>query len=165
MGATWPHYRIMCFGQNASVLSTWQFKAVVICTFSVRSKKVSCAYLITILCFQKVIHGTGKWLSLDAELVMRDGQVVGTKTSTGHELLIDARFELPYGKLNHFQKYVCNNGKQWERCIKNKRSIHIAPNFEMLHITFNMNNHLLYYHSKTFVCKLSFTLYNSQSLC
>lgn len=45
----------------------------------------------------QVIHGTGKWLALDADLVMRDGQVVGTKNPTGHELLIDARFELPYG--------------------------------------------------------------------
>jgi hypothetical protein len=42
--------------------------------------------------------GTGQWLPLEAELVMRDGEVVGTKTATGHAILIDARFELPYGK-------------------------------------------------------------------
>ncbi len=41
--------------------------------------------------------GAGQWLSLDAELVMRDGEVVGTKNSTGHVLLVDARFELPLG--------------------------------------------------------------------
>ena len=42
--------------------------------------------------------GAGQWLSLDAELVMRDGEVVGTKNPTGHVLLVDARFELPLGK-------------------------------------------------------------------
>ena len=44
-------------------------------------------------------EGSGQWLSLEAELVMRDGEVVGTKTPTGHSLLIDCRFELPFGKL------------------------------------------------------------------
>jgi hypothetical protein len=40
----------------------------------------------------------GKWLPLEADLVMRDGEVVGTKTPTMHAIFIDARFELPYGK-------------------------------------------------------------------
>jgi hypothetical protein len=29
---------------------------------------------------------------------MRDGEVVGTKNPTGHSLLVDCRFELPFGK-------------------------------------------------------------------
>lgn len=37
-------------------------------------------------------------MSLDAELVMMDGEVVGTKNPTGHSLLVDCRFELPFGK-------------------------------------------------------------------
>ncbi|XP_069672029.1 uncharacterized protein [Periplaneta americana] len=41
-------------------------------------------------------EGTGQWLSLEAELVMRDGEVVGTKNPTGHSLLVDCRFELPF---------------------------------------------------------------------
>lgn len=49
-----------------------------------------------IFCFFK--EGTGQWLSLDAELVMKDGEVVGTKMATGHSLLVDCRFELPFGK-------------------------------------------------------------------
>lgn len=28
---------------------------------------------------------------------MRDGEVVGTKNPTGHSLLVDCRFELPFG--------------------------------------------------------------------
>ncbi|XP_065171080.1 protein unc-13 homolog A-like [Atheta coriaria] len=40
-----------------------------------------------------------KWLSLDAELVMRDSEVVGTKNPTGNSLLVECRFELPFGVL------------------------------------------------------------------
>lgn len=45
--------------------------------------------------------GEGDWVSLDAELEMSDGVVTGTRCPTGHYLLIDARFELPFGK------YLC----------------------------------------------------------
>ncbi|CAB0010374.1 unnamed protein product, partial [Nesidiocoris tenuis] len=41
-------------------------------------------------------EGPGEWVSLDAELVMMDGEVVGTKEPTGHSLLVDCRFELPF---------------------------------------------------------------------
>ncbi|XP_015369077.1 PREDICTED: phorbol ester/diacylglycerol-binding protein unc-13-like [Diuraphis noxia] len=41
--------------------------------------------------------GEGDWVSLDAELEMSDGEVTGTRCPTGHYLLIDARFELPFG--------------------------------------------------------------------
>lgn len=29
---------------------------------------------------------------------MKNGEVIGTQSPTGHDILIDARFELPYGK-------------------------------------------------------------------
>uniref|UniRef100_A0A0L8FZE0 Uncharacterized protein n=1 Tax=Octopus bimaculoides TaxID=37653 RepID=A0A0L8FZE0_OCTBM len=29
---------------------------------------------------------------------MKNGEIIGTRGSTGHSILIDARFELPYGK-------------------------------------------------------------------
>ncbi|KAK5649184.1 hypothetical protein RI129_000213 [Pyrocoelia pectoralis] len=45
-------------------------------------------------------EGSGQWLSLDAELVMRDGEVVGTKSPTGHSILVDCRFELPFDPEN-----------------------------------------------------------------
>ncbi|XP_018570699.1 protein unc-13 homolog B [Anoplophora glabripennis] len=45
-------------------------------------------------------EGNGQWLSLEAELVMRDGEVVGTKMPTGHSLLVDCRFELPFDPEN-----------------------------------------------------------------
>lgn len=41
--------------------------------------------------------GEGQWLSLDQELVMEEGEVVGTKVPTGHSLLLEAHFELPCG--------------------------------------------------------------------
>ena len=42
-------------------------------------------------------EGTGVWLSLDAEQVMENGLVVGTRNPTGDHILLDYRFEMPYG--------------------------------------------------------------------
>jgi protein unc-13 len=41
-------------------------------------------------------EGKGKWLELDSELVITNGEVTGTRIPTEHRILIDARFELPY---------------------------------------------------------------------
>ncbi|VDN84983.1 unnamed protein product, partial [Brugia pahangi] len=41
--------------------------------------------------------GPGKWLQIDQELETRNGQTVGTSRPTGHSILVDVRFELPYG--------------------------------------------------------------------
>lgn len=40
--------------------------------------------------------GEGEWLSLDSELIMAEGEVKGTKSPTGHSILVEAHFELPY---------------------------------------------------------------------
>ena len=37
-------------------------------------------------------------MSLDSELIMKNGEVIGTQAPTGHTVLLDARFELPYGE-------------------------------------------------------------------
>ncbi|XP_053596010.1 uncharacterized protein LOC128667986 [Microplitis demolitor] len=42
----------------------------------------------------------GQWVSLDSEVEMRGGEVVGTKTPTGHSLLISCRFEQPFDPEN-----------------------------------------------------------------
>ena len=44
----------------------------------------------------------GEWMSLDAEQIVQNGIVVGTRNPTGDYLLIDCRFELPYGKRKKF---------------------------------------------------------------
>ncbi|XP_021362642.1 protein unc-13 homolog A-like isoform X5 [Mizuhopecten yessoensis] len=41
-------------------------------------------------------EGDGAWLSMYSELILQNGEVAGTRVKTGHEILIDARFELPY---------------------------------------------------------------------
>ncbi|XP_069360214.1 protein unc-13 homolog B isoform X6 [Maniola hyperantus] len=38
----------------------------------------------------------GRWVELEAQLMMRGGAVVGTAGSTGHALLLDCRFEPPF---------------------------------------------------------------------
>ncbi|KAG8041449.1 hypothetical protein G9C98_002742, partial [Cotesia typhae] len=42
----------------------------------------------------------GQWVSLDSELEMRGGEVVGTKVPTGHSLLISCKFEQPFDPEN-----------------------------------------------------------------
>ena len=39
-------------------------------------------------------------MSLDAEQIMENGVVVGTRNPTGDYLLIDCRFEMPYGTIS-----------------------------------------------------------------
>lgn len=39
-----------------------------------------------------------QWHQLDMELILMDGEVAGTKNPTGHYILLDCRFELPFGK-------------------------------------------------------------------
>lgn len=45
--------------------------------------------------------GNGEWLQMDNELDTRNGQTVGTRGPTGHNLLVDVRLELPYGMYIH----------------------------------------------------------------
>ena len=39
-----------------------------------------------------------RWIPLDSEVVMENGQISCTKNPTGHSLLIAYRFEMPCGK-------------------------------------------------------------------
>ncbi|KAH8041357.1 hypothetical protein HPB51_014638 [Rhipicephalus microplus] len=54
--------------------------------------------------------GEGKWLSLDSELILADGEVRGTKNPTGHSILIEAHFELPYAGVSEDSDYTSDVG-------------------------------------------------------
>uniref|UniRef100_A0AAY4B0Q4 Unc-13 homolog Ba (C. elegans) n=1 Tax=Denticeps clupeoides TaxID=299321 RepID=A0AAY4B0Q4_9TELE len=41
-------------------------------------------------------EGPGDWTSLDSEVLMKADEIYGTKTPTPHQVLLDARFELPF---------------------------------------------------------------------
>lgn len=43
------------------------------------------------------VETQGQWYQLDMELILMDGEVAGTRNPTGHMILLDCRFELPYG--------------------------------------------------------------------
>ena len=45
-----------------------------------------------------VQDGAGQWLSMDSEIIMKNGEPIGTQGPTGHYVLLDAHFELPSGK-------------------------------------------------------------------
>ena len=54
---------------------------------------------IDLILISKILQeGPGKWYNLDGELVIEDGEVKGTTKRTGDSLLLDCRFELPWGK-------------------------------------------------------------------
>lgn len=42
-------------------------------------------------------EGSGDWIFLDAEVLMKADEIYGTKNPTPHRLLLDTRFELPFG--------------------------------------------------------------------
>ncbi|KAI6203400.1 C2 domain-containing protein [Aphelenchoides besseyi] len=42
--------------------------------------------------------GPGCWVQIDQEIETRNGNPTGTSRSTDHSLLVDVRFELPFGK-------------------------------------------------------------------
>uniref|UniRef100_A0A8C6J9B2 Uncharacterized protein n=1 Tax=Melopsittacus undulatus TaxID=13146 RepID=A0A8C6J9B2_MELUD len=51
----------------------------------------------------KAIHqsdeeGPGEWSTLEAEVVMKHDEICGTKNPTPHKILLDTRFELPFGE-------------------------------------------------------------------
>uniref|UniRef100_A0A8C2J817 Unc-13 homolog Ba (C. elegans) n=1 Tax=Cyprinus carpio TaxID=7962 RepID=A0A8C2J817_CYPCA len=44
-------------------------------------------------------EGPGEWTSLDSEVLMKEDEIYGTKNPTPHQVLLDTRFELPFGIL------------------------------------------------------------------
>lgn len=41
-------------------------------------------------------EGSGDWIYLDAEVLMKEDEIYGTKNATPHKVLLDTRFELPF---------------------------------------------------------------------
>uniref|UniRef100_A0A667YGV3 Unc-13 homolog B n=1 Tax=Myripristis murdjan TaxID=586833 RepID=A0A667YGV3_9TELE len=45
-------------------------------------------------------EGLGEWTFLDAEVLMKADEIYGTKNPTPHRVLLDTRFELPFGEIS-----------------------------------------------------------------
>ncbi|CAI9579422.1 unnamed protein product, partial [Staurois parvus] len=41
-------------------------------------------------------EGPGEWSALEAEVLMKDDEICGTRNPTLHMILLDTRFELPF---------------------------------------------------------------------
>lgn len=48
--------------------------------------------------FSSLQEGPGEWSTLEAEVLMNGQEVCGTKNPTQHQILLDTRFELPFGE-------------------------------------------------------------------
>ncbi|XP_062984424.1 protein unc-13 homolog B isoform X3 [Elgaria multicarinata webbii] len=57
-------------------------------------------------------EGPGEWSTLEAEVLMKDHEVCGTKTPTPHKILLDTRFELPFDIPEEEAKYWTKKLKQ-----------------------------------------------------
>lgn len=53
------------------------------------------------LVFLFLQEGSGEWTFLDAEVLMKADEIYGTKNQTHHQVLLDSRFELPFGNIDH----------------------------------------------------------------
>lgn len=51
----------------------------------------------------------GKWYQLDTDVILMDGEVAGTENPTGHMILLDCRFEPPFGSTHSFQFHIHQN--------------------------------------------------------
>lgn len=47
----------------------------------------------------KLQEGSGEWIFMDAEVLMKADEIYGTKNPTPHRVLLDTRFELPFGEI------------------------------------------------------------------
>ena len=64
-------------------------------------------WLKVILLFVCGQDGTGQWLSMDSEIIMKNGEPIGTQGPTGHYVLLDAHFELPSGTSSDMYEAFC----------------------------------------------------------
>lgn len=54
--------------------------------------------IFNILFFLRIYNNfKGKWLQIDQELEIKNGETIGTSRPTGQSVLVDLRFELPFG--------------------------------------------------------------------
>ncbi|XP_077202738.1 protein unc-13 homolog B isoform X2 [Paroedura picta] len=57
-------------------------------------------------------EGPGEWSTLEAEVLLKDQEVCGTRNPTPHKILLDARFELPFDIPEEEAKYWTRKLKQ-----------------------------------------------------
>lgn len=62
----------------------------------------------------------GQWYQLDMDLILMEGEVAGTKNPTGHMILLDCRFEQPFGS------YLNNPNTSTKKPIANNQFIILA---------------------------------------
>jgi len=62
-------------------------------------------------------EGPGEWSTLEAEVVMKHDEICGTKNPTPHKILLDTRFELPFGECSLITYPGCwqwrGSGSNW----------------------------------------------------
>ncbi|EPB75692.1 hypothetical protein ANCCEY_05237 [Ancylostoma ceylanicum] len=97
-GVLWDRLLGVHFMPLTDVRYWWEFSAISRC-------------LLIEERFSRAAPGDGKWLQMDQELETRNGQTVGTSKPTGHNVLVDSRFELPFESLKERSQIVSKVAK------------------------------------------------------
>lgn len=73
-------------------------------------------------------EGSGEWVFLDTEVLMKADEIYGTKNPTPHRLLLDTRFELPFGEFKLYI-YIGLLYKQTKRNLIKNLNVKVKLNF------------------------------------
>ncbi|XP_064147835.1 protein unc-13 homolog B isoform X2 [Loxodonta africana] len=79
-------------------------------------------------------EGPGEWSTLEAETLMKDDEICGTKNPTPHKILLDTRFELPFDIPEEEARYwtykldqINTLGTDNEYCIQEESQRKLSP--------------------------------------
>uniref|UniRef100_A0A8C3G6T3 Unc-13 homolog B n=1 Tax=Cyclopterus lumpus TaxID=8103 RepID=A0A8C3G6T3_CYCLU len=83
-------------------------------------------------------EGSGDWIFLDAEVLMKADEIYGTKNPTPHRVLLDTRFELPFdipddeaqywtGKLERINTMRIHDEQRLFKCVRKDPRVLSAP--------------------------------------
>uniref|UniRef100_A0A0K0F6L4 C2 domain-containing protein n=1 Tax=Strongyloides venezuelensis TaxID=75913 RepID=A0A0K0F6L4_STRVS len=93
------------------------------------------------------VPGTGYYIGIDKEFEMRNGVTIGSRTPTGHTLMIDVRFELPFDaqeeEIISFQnKLQALNNINYQNVPNNTTTLCTSEFVKINAPTQNFSNHL-----------------------
>ncbi|KAJ3605731.1 hypothetical protein NHX12_027775 [Muraenolepis orangiensis] len=76
-------------------------------------------------------EGSGEWMSLDAEVLMKADEIYGTKTPTPHRVLLDTRFELPFDIQDEEAEYWSGKLERINTMPIHEKETSFTPRFQL----------------------------------
>ncbi|KAM9810570.1 protein unc-13 homolog B-like [Neosynchiropus ocellatus] len=96
-------------------------------------------------------EGPGEWTSLDSEVLMREDEICGTTNPTPHQILMDARFELPFDIPDDEAQY-------WTSKLERINTMRIHDESSVCHTVLNAGSRKREPDVQSDVCEVKVTL-------